>query len=62
MSYTIDYLTDDRVTGSEHWTDSLELARDLAKESVASGTADRVEIRDESGALVFHHPRITRHA
>ena len=56
MAYTISYLQNSLETGSEHWTDTLAAAQDRARTAVALGAADRVEVRDETGSLVFHHP------
>ena len=41
---------------------TLEEARAVAKETVVSGTAERAEIRDERGAVVFQWPRTLRRA
>jgi hypothetical protein len=63
MSYTISYLRRGRdEIGSERWQRGLEEAKAHAKKAVLVGTAERAEIRDESGALVFHYPRITERA
>jgi hypothetical protein len=59
MTYTIRYFQDSRPTGDEHWTGIYGEAKALAENAVESGAADRVEIVDEAGQLVFHHPPLT---
>lgn len=56
MTYTIRYYQDARPTGDEHWTGIYGEAKALAENAVATGAAERVEILDEAGQLVFHHP------
>ena len=56
MTYTIRYFQDSRPTGDEHWTGIFGEAKALAMNAVESGAADRVEILEEAGQLVFHHP------
>lgn len=58
MTYTIRYYQDARPTGDEHWTGIYGEAKALAENAVASGSADRVEILDEAGQLVFQHPSL----
>jgi hypothetical protein len=56
MTYTIRYFQDGRPTGDEHWTGIYGEAKALAENAVTTGTAERVEILDATGQLVFHHP------
>jgi hypothetical protein len=56
MTYTILYYQEARPTGDEHWTGIFGEAKALAEHAVETGVADRVEILDEAGQLVFHHP------
>jgi hypothetical protein len=61
MPYTIRYYRE----GSrldEEWRGPLSEAKDLAVGAVAVGDADKTEIRDTKGQLIFHYPRITRRA
>lgn len=58
MTYTIRYYQDARPTGDEHWTGIFGEAKALAENAVGSGTADRVEILDEAGQLLFHYPAL----
>jgi hypothetical protein len=62
MAYTVVYIQKETVSGTEPWPGKLIDAQDLAHKAVANGAADRVEIRDENGELVFRHPRATRRA
>ena len=59
MTYTIRYYQDARPTGDEHWTGIYGEAKALAENAVETGAADRVEILDEAGQVVFHHPPLT---
>jgi hypothetical protein len=58
MTYTITYLENSRPTGSEHWAGSFSEAKELAVKAVTTGCAERSEIRDDAGNLMFHHPRV----
>lgn len=62
MPYTVHYLVNSRETGSEEWDGFLFLAHAHARQSVAKGVADRVEIRNQAGSLVFQHPRVLSRA
>lgn len=62
MPYTINYMINDRIEWTDHWPDTLETAQAVGKEAVEAGTAERIEIRDEQGAAVFHYPRTLHRA
>jgi hypothetical protein len=48
------------------WSDvaiqDFAMAKDMAKKAVVDGIAERVEIRDGDGHLLYHFPRVTRRA
>lgn len=59
MHFEITRIKDDAIAGTVTSTGfTLETLRQDAKNWYDLGLADRVEIRDHSGALVHHHPRI----
>jgi hypothetical protein len=60
MRYAIDLLENSRNVWTEFWPGSFDEAKEHAREAVKSGCAERAEIRDESGNLRFHFPRVTR--
>ena len=62
MPYTMVYIRKEKVSGTDPWPGKLIDAQDLAHKAVTNGAADRVEIRDENGELVFRHPRAARRA
>ncbi len=62
MVYDIIFLREERVLSSIPWDKGLQSAKTHAKDYIAIRQADRVEVRDESGTLVFHHPRTLRRA
>ncbi len=62
MPYTISYLNSGRVEADEQWNGDFEEAKRLAKKAVGSGSFGKCEIRDDSGALIFHTPRVLRRA
>lgn len=49
-----------RELGRMHWDHSLEAAKQQAISHAKIQDADRVEIRDEAGGLLFQHPRTVR--
>jgi hypothetical protein len=59
MAYLIRYFQNSRPTGDEHWTGIFGEAKALAGNAVKTGAAQRVEILDEDGQIVFHYPRIS---
>ena len=59
MTYTIRHFEGDRPTGDEHWTGIFGEAKALAENAVATGSAQRVEVLDEAGQLVFHYPPLS---
>ncbi|MDB5439132.1 MAG: hypothetical protein JWM33_1559 [Caulobacteraceae bacterium] len=61
MTYRILSLAGGAVDAIEQ-TGSLETARLLAMNYVKDGAAERAEVRDDAGALVFHYPGVTRNA
>ena len=63
MPYVISYMQNGgSLIGSEAWPRGFEEAKAHAKKAVLVGTAERVEIRDEGGSLVYHYPRVMRPA
>jgi len=56
MAFTIKYYEAGRPTGDEHWTGIFGEARALAQNAVTTGAAEKVEIRDEAGQLIFQYP------
>ena len=62
MPYTLVYIQKEKVSGTEPWPGKLIDAQDHAHKAIANGAADRVEIRDGNGELVFRHPRAGRRA
>jgi hypothetical protein len=59
--YRIDYWKDEQNTHSEaNWQQSLDEGRRVAKNAVASGISDRVEIRNEAGDLLWQFPRVCK--
>ena len=59
MTYNIGYFVNSRLTATESWDGTFSAAQEMARKAVESGTAERVEIRESDGALVFHHPRVS---
>lgn len=59
--YTIRYYRDGEQLDRE-WRGDLSEAKDLVVGYVAVGSADRAEVCDTSGQLIFCYPRITRRA
>lgn len=57
MAYTIAYFKTGSLSHTDHWTGTLEEARDVACAAISSGAADVVEIRDEQDRLLGHYPR-----
>lgn len=62
MIYTIRFMRDEIVLGETPWDSGLGEAKTHAREHMEINQADRVEVRDESGSLVFQHPRALRNA
>ena len=63
MSYSIDSYLKGELRAKEAWGGmTFTAAQDHAKAMVETGIADRVEVRDEAGQLLFHFPRVTRGA
>ena len=60
MTYAIDLLIRGRSAATEYWASRFDDAKVYAKNAVLTGCAERVEIRDESGKLLFHYPRTMR--
>jgi hypothetical protein len=56
MSYSIRYQQRPGGAESQHWTASLIEAKQHAIDAVRSGTAERAEIRDALGKVVFEYP------
>ena len=49
MAYRLVYILNDRIVGEEPWTGTLPTAQAHAGRIVASGSAQRVEVRDKAG-------------
>lgn len=63
MAYQIESTLRGQLVATETWDDLLfESAKEHARTLVENGIADRVEIRDANGSLVFHYPRVMRPA
>ena len=60
MTYAIDLLERGRSAATEYWAGGFDVAMERAKNAVLTGCAERAEIRDESGKVLFHYPRIMR--
>ena len=59
MSYHITSTLKGQTVAIEQYSDILfESAKDHARTMVESKLADRVEIRNDDGKLVFHYPRV----
>jgi hypothetical protein len=58
MAHTISYLSGAKPVGEESWQGSMSEAQALAQKVVNADEYDRVEIRDETGQLVYHYPRV----
>lgn len=56
MVYTMKYFRADGHTGEENWDGELAPAKDLARNVVAIGTADRVIIYNVMSQAVFRYP------
>lgn len=62
MTYSIIFFQNERELGRSPWDRGLTAAKQHAKDYMPIHKADRVEIRDENGTLVFHHPRTLKNA
>jgi hypothetical protein len=60
MTYAIDPLIRGRSAGTEYGASRFHDAKVYAKNAVLTACAERAEIRDESGKLLFYFPRIMR--
>jgi hypothetical protein len=58
----IDYFQQKQVSWSDISFPDFNLAKDVAREAVSAGLAERVEIRGDDGRLQYHWPRVTRRA
>ena len=56
MSYTIKYQQAVGGSGGQHWTTSLLEAKLHAREVVDSGSAQRAEVTDSTGRVVYRFP------
>lgn len=56
MSYTIKYQQAVGGSGGQHWTASLFEAKLHASEVVNSGSAQRAEVTDSTGKVVYRFP------
>jgi hypothetical protein len=63
MKFTINRFVKGQLEETATW-DGLpfEAGKAHAEELIQTGVADRVEIRDEAGQLIFHLPRVVRPA
>lgn len=57
MVYTIKFMRHGRVMGDTPWGLGLNEAKEHALSHMRLYRADRVEVRDKGGVLVFQHPR-----
>jgi hypothetical protein len=57
MTYNIIFMKGERILGERPWSAGLDAAKNHAQEHMVIRNADRVEVRDENGVLLFHHPR-----
>ena len=60
MTYAIDLLQGGRSAVTEYWPQRFDAAKEYAKNAVLTGGAERAEIHDESGELLFYYPRTLR--
>jgi hypothetical protein len=60
MAYAIDFFERGQSAVTEHWPRGFDAAKEHAKNVVLTGCAERAEIHDESGKLLFHYPRTLR--
>jgi hypothetical protein len=60
MTYAIDLLERGRSAATEYWAGGFDAAKEHAENAILTGCAERVEIRDERGKLLFHYPRTMR--
>ena len=58
MAYDLIYIQNAREVGRAPVAGKLREAMATAEELVDSGEHERVEIRDEEGKVIFHHPRV----
>jgi len=58
MTFTVHYFKSGGHVAVERWLGKLPLAEAVARQAVASKSAERVEIRNANGKLVFEHPRV----
>jgi hypothetical protein len=49
-------------SATERWVGKLSLARIVARQAVINKTVERIEIRNETGQLVFRYPQVTQSA
>ena len=56
MTYTIRFYHEGRPTGDELWTAIFGEAKAIAENALQTGAADRAEVLDEDGQLVFELP------
>jgi len=59
-TYKLHYFEGGREVASETWRYSLREAKSKAEEIVAYEFAERVEVRDKTGKLLFDYPQVTR--
>jgi len=57
MAYKIDYLDAKGLIGSDTCNGPLSKAQAIAEKAITDKMADAVEIRDETGKLIFRRPR-----
>lgn len=62
MTYKIDFFLKGKLVRSDSSTADFKLAKDAAALAVKSCEADRTEVRDGNGDLMFHFPRMMRRA
>ena len=62
MVIQIDYFKQSQLASSDISISNFALAQDIARDAVLTGAAERTEIRDEAGSLLFHYPRVMHSA
>ena len=60
MVYSIHFFRGGMELGSTPWDKGLEAGKKHAETHMNIKGADRVEVRNDAGAIVFHFPRVLR--
>ena len=59
MTFSVRYRQVPSGAESQHWIASLTEAKLHASEVVTSGSAERAEVRDQMGQLIYQYPEDT---